>query len=150
MKNTHGGVLLLVKLQALACKLKLTLVRGCFSCFLNCADDTKSRKASHFFVHQCASLQNVLTNCTLYLYVILNRVPLLYLAWNFFSTFMSSIGGGPSIKNGYVKFIWNVSNMGYIRSILTAVCRLWTYHNSGTRHKVCHNIKNTFYKWRSF
>ena len=27
-------------------------------------------------MHQCASLQNVLTNCTLNLYVILNRVPL--------------------------------------------------------------------------
>ena len=56
VKNSHGGVLLLVKLQALTCKIKLTLVRGCFSRFLNCADGNKSRKASHFLctsVHRC-------------------------------------------------------------------------------------------------
>ena len=34
-KNTHGGVLLFVKLQ------------GCFSRFLNCINGTKSRKLSH-------------------------------------------------------------------------------------------------------
>ena len=39
MKNTHGGVLLLVKLRA-------TILHGCFSCFLNCTSSTKSRKAS--------------------------------------------------------------------------------------------------------
>ena len=27
--------------------LKLTLLHGCFSCFLNCANDIKSRNASH-------------------------------------------------------------------------------------------------------
>ena len=42
-ENTQGGVLLLEKLQAL----KVTVVLGCFSCFLNYANDTKSRKASH-------------------------------------------------------------------------------------------------------
>ena len=45
VKNTHGGVLLLVKLQAFL--LKVTLLHGCFSCFLNCKNDTKSCKASH-------------------------------------------------------------------------------------------------------
>ena len=30
--------------------LKVTLFHGCFSRFLNCANDTKSRKASHMFV----------------------------------------------------------------------------------------------------
>ena len=38
MKNTHGGVLTL---------LKVALLHGCFSCFLNCANDTKLRNASH-------------------------------------------------------------------------------------------------------
>ena len=43
VKNTHKGVLLLVKWQAL---LKVALLHGCFSRFLNCTNDTKSRKAS--------------------------------------------------------------------------------------------------------
>ena len=52
VKNTHGGVLLLVKLEAEACncttsKIKVTLLHGCFSRFLNCKNDTKLRKASH-------------------------------------------------------------------------------------------------------
>ena len=47
LKNTHGGVLILVKLQAKVTLLKLTLLHGCFSCFLNCANGTKSRNASH-------------------------------------------------------------------------------------------------------
>ena len=38
-KNTHGGVLILVKLH------------GCFSCFLNCTNATKSRNASHMQNH---------------------------------------------------------------------------------------------------
>ena len=29
--------------------LKLALLHGCFSCFLNCTNATKSRKASHIF-----------------------------------------------------------------------------------------------------
>ena len=43
MKNTHGGVLILLKLTLL----KLTLLHGCFSRFLNCANGTKSRNVSH-------------------------------------------------------------------------------------------------------
>ena len=43
MKNTYGGVLLLV--------LKVTLFYGCFSRFLNCTSGTKSHNASH--VHSC-------------------------------------------------------------------------------------------------
>ena len=42
MKNTHGGVLLL---------LKVTLIHGCFSRFLNCINGTKSRNASHMNSH---------------------------------------------------------------------------------------------------
>ena len=46
-ENTHGGVLLLVKLQAKAWNFtKVTLLHGCFSQFLNCTNSTKSRKAS--------------------------------------------------------------------------------------------------------
>ena len=41
VKNIHGGVLLLVTW------LKLTLLHGCFSHFLNCTNGTKLRKASH-------------------------------------------------------------------------------------------------------
>ena len=37
VKNNHGGVLIL----------KLTLLHGCFSCFLNCTNGTKSCNASH-------------------------------------------------------------------------------------------------------
>ena len=48
VKNTHRGVLLLVKLQAkFLTLLKLKLLHGCFSRFLNWANGTKSRKASH-------------------------------------------------------------------------------------------------------
>ena len=39
VKNTHGGMLLLVKL------LKLVLIDACFSRFLNCKNDTKLHKA---------------------------------------------------------------------------------------------------------
>ena len=49
VKNTHGGMLLLVKLQALkpATLLKITLFHGYFSRFLNCTNGIKSRNASH-------------------------------------------------------------------------------------------------------
>ena len=40
-------MLLLVTLQTL---LKVTLLHGCFSCFLNCTNGTKSRNASHIKV----------------------------------------------------------------------------------------------------
>ena len=47
LKNTHVGVLPLVKLQAKAwTSLKVTLLHGSFSRFLNCTNGTKS-KASH-------------------------------------------------------------------------------------------------------
>ena len=46
VKNAHGGVLLLVELKP-ATLLEITLLRGCFSRFLNCANGTKSRNASH-------------------------------------------------------------------------------------------------------
>ena len=44
VKNTHGGVLLLGNLKP-ATLLKVTLLHGCFSRFLNCANGTKSVKA---------------------------------------------------------------------------------------------------------
>ena len=48
VKNTHGGVLLLVKLQAEAWNFtKSNTPPWCFSCFLNFANGTKSCKASH-------------------------------------------------------------------------------------------------------
>ena len=53
VKNTHGGVLLLIKLQASTCNfIKVTLLHGCFSRILNCANGTKSRKASHIRVRE--------------------------------------------------------------------------------------------------
>ena len=48
VKNTHGGVLLLVNLQA-SSLLKVTLLLGCFSHFLNCTNGTKLRKVSKMF-----------------------------------------------------------------------------------------------------
>ena len=52
VKNTHGGVLLLVKLQAFSVPKsnippKVTFLHGCFSRFLNCTNGTKSHKTSH-------------------------------------------------------------------------------------------------------
>ena len=47
-KNTHGGVLLLVKLQAKACNLtKSNTPPWVFSRFLNITNGTKSRNAPH-------------------------------------------------------------------------------------------------------
>ena len=43
LKNTHGGLLLFVKLQAE----KVKLLHWCFSRFLNCTSGIKSRKAFH-------------------------------------------------------------------------------------------------------
>ena len=50
VKNTHGGVLILVKLQAEECNftLKLTLLHGCFSYFFNCTNGTKWRNVPYF------------------------------------------------------------------------------------------------------
>ena len=45
-RNTHGGVFLLEP----AALLKMTLLCGCFSRFLNCTNDTKSCPASHMLV----------------------------------------------------------------------------------------------------
>ena len=44
VKNTHGGVLLSVKLQAV----EETLLHRCFSNSLNCTNGTKSRIASYY------------------------------------------------------------------------------------------------------
>ena len=52
VENTHGRVLFLVKLQASAYNLlKVKLLHECFSCFLNCANGTKLRNASHIHIH---------------------------------------------------------------------------------------------------
>ena len=53
VKNTHGRVLFLVKLQALkpATLLKVTFLHGCFSRFLNRTNGTKSSKTSHIVVY---------------------------------------------------------------------------------------------------
>ena len=45
VKNTLGGRLLLLKPTTL---LKIALLHGCFSCFLNCTNGTKSRNVPHF------------------------------------------------------------------------------------------------------
>ena len=45
-ENNHEGVLLLVKLHATTL-LKVTLLDGCFSRFLNCTNGTKSRNVPH-------------------------------------------------------------------------------------------------------
>ena len=51
MKNTHGRVLILVNLQALACNFtKINILHGCFSRVLNCTNDTKPRNASQLYM----------------------------------------------------------------------------------------------------
>ena len=66
MKNTHGVVLLLVKLEPKSLTLiKVTLLHGCFSRFLNCTYDTKSCNASHTKLTTIyALLRNVNTQTT--------------------------------------------------------------------------------------
>ena len=47
-REKHGGLLLLVKLQASPTTLrKVKLLHGCFSRFLNCTNGTKLRNPSH-------------------------------------------------------------------------------------------------------
>ena len=49
LKNTHGGVLILVQLQAEACNFtKINTPPRVFSRFLNCTNGTKSRNASQY------------------------------------------------------------------------------------------------------
>ena len=57
MKDTHGGVLLLVKPATL---LKITLLHGCFSRFLNSTNGTKLGKASHLHKFKSDSLEKQL------------------------------------------------------------------------------------------
>ena len=55
MKNTHGGILLLVKLQAEpATLLKVILLHGCFLRFLNCTNGNKSRNTSRMVMRVIA------------------------------------------------------------------------------------------------
>ena len=61
VKNTHGGVLLLVKFKAF---LKVTLLHRCFSRFFKCTNDTKSRNASH--IKKCYYLLNFKWTMKLY------------------------------------------------------------------------------------
>ena len=50
VKNTHGAVLCLVKLQAKTCNFtKSYTLPWVFVTFLNCTNGTKSRKASHIY-----------------------------------------------------------------------------------------------------
>ena len=53
VKNSHGGVILLVKLAVL---------RSCFSRFLNCTNGTKSCKASHMIYRPLNTLLEKLKN----------------------------------------------------------------------------------------
>ena len=49
VKNIHGEVLVSVKLQAFSnFTIKVTLLHGCFSRFLNCKNGTKSSNAPQF------------------------------------------------------------------------------------------------------
>ena len=51
VENTHGGALLSVKLQTLACKFTKSHTYPCvFPSYLNCAYDTKSRIASNLIL----------------------------------------------------------------------------------------------------
>ena len=51
VKITKGKVLLIVKLQAKACNLlKVTLIHGCFSRFLNCTMVPNTKRISYMSV----------------------------------------------------------------------------------------------------
>ena len=52
VKNTHGGVLLLLKPQTF---LKLMLLHRCFSRSLNCRNDTKSQEVSQIYLEDAFS-----------------------------------------------------------------------------------------------
>ena len=53
MKNTNGGVSILVKLQAEACNFtKINTPPWVFSRFLNCTNAIKSRNAQHIWVNK--------------------------------------------------------------------------------------------------
>ena len=59
MKNTHRGVLLLVILQVEASNFtKSNTLHGCFSRFLNCTNDTKSRKASQVKINLACEINS--------------------------------------------------------------------------------------------
>ena len=62
VKNTNGGVLLLVKLQALL---------KCFSHFLNCTNDTKLRKVSHMTIFSASTVALHLLKCNSIILVVL-------------------------------------------------------------------------------
>ena len=69
VKNTQGGVLLLVNL------LKVILLHGCFSRFLICANGTEPRKASHmikFAFNDLATVKQLLVLKILQSYATLN------------------------------------------------------------------------------
>ena len=55
VKNTHWGMLLLEKFQISVVLLKVTLLHGCISSFLNRTYGTKSPKASHLTLRQLPS-----------------------------------------------------------------------------------------------
>ena len=71
VKNTHGGVLLSVKLQAPATLLKVTLLHWHFSRFLNCTNDTKSRNASHILYY--SRIQNSLEHLNIPTHLIIKN-----------------------------------------------------------------------------
>ena len=63
LKNTHGGVLLLVKLQTSACNFtKSNAPPWVFSRFLNCTNSTKSRIASHTIMNASVIINTLLGN----------------------------------------------------------------------------------------
>ena len=56
MKNTHGGVLILVKLQASARNFtKINTPPWVFFTFLNCTNASKSHNAPHIFFYRSFS-----------------------------------------------------------------------------------------------
>ena len=59
MKNIHGGVLVLVACNFTKISLlKLTLLHGYFSRFLNCTNGTKSRNAPHLLMKKGFSFKS--------------------------------------------------------------------------------------------
>ena len=66
-KNTHGGVIVLVKLHQAANLLKVSLLMGVFTLFLNYKNDIKSRKAFHMVLQGKSSVDQLLLETRLLL-----------------------------------------------------------------------------------
>ena len=107
VKNTHGGVLILVKLQAEACNFtKGNIPPWVFSRFLNCTNGTKSRNApqnkKNYLLKQC-------TVCRCSIKTALKKRP----RYRYFPVYI--------VKFFKTKFFYRISHFNYL-----GIC-IWSF-----------------------